>query len=311
MKRLNFLLSISILAALLLSACGAAATPTAEPTTQPITLSDGLGRSVTLAAPAQQIVSLAPSNTEILFAIGAGSQVIGRDEFSDYPAEAKELPSVGGSMGTYSLETIASLKPDLVLAAQINTPEQVKSLEELGLTVYYLSNPADLDGMYANLKTVAQLTGRESEADALIAALQQRVQAVTEKLASVSGPAAVFYELDGSDPAKPWTAGKGTFLSQLIAMAHGTNVGDALQGDYAQMSQEELLVQNPAVILLGDAAYGMTPEQVTARPGWDAMQAVKDSRIYAFDDNLVSRPGPRLVDGLETLAKLLWPELFK
>lgn len=307
MKRLTILFTLSILAALLLSACGAAATPTAAP----IVLTDDLGRSVTLAAPAQKIVSMAPSNTEILFAIGAGEQVIGRDEFSDYPAEAKTLPSVGGNMGTYSLETIASLKPDLVLAAQINTPEQVKSLEDLGLTVYYLANPKDLDGMYANLKTVAQLAGRETEADALVASLQQRVRAVSEKIMPLSSRFSVFYELDGSDPAKPWTAGAGTFLSQLIALAGGFNVGDSLQGDYAQFSQEELLVANPMVILLGDAAYGTTPEQVAARPGWESLQAVQENRIYAFDDNLVSRPGPRLVDGLELMAKLLRPELFK
>lgn len=307
MKRLNILISISILAALLLSACGAVATPTAAP----ITLTDGLGRTVTLAAPAQKIVSLAPSNTEILFTIGAGAQVIGRDEFSDYPAEAKALPSVGGSMGAYSLETIASLKPDLVLAAQINTPEQVKSLEDLGLTVYYLSNPKDLDGMYANLQIVAQLAGRDKEAADLVASLQQRVQAVTEKIAPLSSRLTVFYELDGSDPAKPWTAGSGTFISQLIALAGGFNVADSLQGDYAQFSQEELLVANPNVILLGDAAYGMTPELVAARPGWSALAAVQENRIYGFDDNLVSRPGPRLVDGLEQIAKLLRPELFK
>jgi iron complex transport system substrate-binding protein len=307
MKRFIFLFTVVILTALLFSACG----PAGNTGANPIMLSDGLGRSVSLAAPAQKIVSMAPSNTEILFAIGAGAQVIGRDEFSDYPAEAKALPSVGGSMGTYSIETIASLKPDLVLAAEINTPEQVKALEDVGLTVYYLANPKDLDGMYANLKTVGQLAGRESEADALVLSLQKRVQAVEDKLAPISSIFTVFYEMDGSDPAKPWTAGQGSYLSQLVKMALGSNVGDSMTGDYVQMSQEALLVQNPSIILLGDAAYGVTPQQVAARPGWGALQAVKDNRIYAFDDNLVSRPGPRLVDGLEALAKVLRPELFK
>lgn len=307
MKRLPLLLCIVIITAFLLSACG----PAVNTGANPIALTDGLGRSVSLSASAKKIVSMAPSNTEILFAIGAGAQVIGRDEFSDYPAEAASLPSVGGSMGTYSIETIASLKPDLVLAAEINTPEQVKALEDVGLTVYYLSNPKDLAGLYANLKTVGQLAGRESEADALVQSLQTRVQAVEDKLAPISSIFTVFYEMDGSDPAKPWTAGQDSYLSQLVKMALGSNVGDSIKGDYVQMSQEALLVQNPAIILLGDAAYGVTPEQVAARPGWGALQAVKDNRIYAFDDNLVSRPGPRLVDGLEALAKLLRPELFK
>ena len=307
MKRYIILFCFTLLVVLSFAAC----TPAANAGANPIALTDGLGRPVSLAAPAKKIVSMAPSNTEILFSIGAGEQVIGRDEFSDYPAEASSLPSVGGSMGTYSIETIASLKPDLVLAAEINTPEQVKALEDVGLTVYYLSNPKDLDGLYANLKTVGQLAGRESEADALVQSLQKRVKAVEDKLAPISSIITVFYEMDGSDPAKPWTAGQDSYLSQLVRMVLGSNVGDSMKGDYVQMSQEALLVQNPSIILLGDAAYGVTPEQVAARPGWSALQAVKDNRIYAFDDNLISRPSPRLVDGLEALAKLLRPELFK
>ncbi len=307
MKRTIILFCSIISIVLTIGACS----PVANTGANPIALTDGLGRSVSLAAPAQKIVSMAPSNTEILYAIGAGAQVIGRDEFSDYPAEAASLPSVGGSMGTYSIETIASLKPDLVLAAEINTPEQVKALEDVGLKVYYLSNPKDLGGLYANLQTVGQLAGRESEADALVQSLQKRVQAVEDKLAPISSIITVFYEMDGSDPAKPWTAGQGSYLSQLVNMALGSNVGDSIKGDYVQMSQEALLVQNPSIILLGDAAYGVTAEQVAARPGWSALQAVKDNRVYAFDDNLVSRPGPRLVDGLEALAKLLRPALFK
>ncbi len=109
-------------------------------------LEDGLGRTVTILETPQKIVSLAPSNTEILFALGANGQVVGRDEFSDYPAEALSIASVGGSMGNYSLEQISALQPDLVLAAEINTPEQVKAMEDLGLIVFYLSNPTDLDG---------------------------------------------------------------------------------------------------------------------------------------------------------------------
>ncbi len=170
----------------------------------------------------------------------------------------------------------------------------------------------EAERMYENLKIVAQLSGRESEADALIESLKARVQAVSDKIATNTAVVSAFYELDGStDPTKPWTTGKGTFLSQLIAMAGGVNIGDSLEGSYAQMSQEELLVQDPEVILLGDAAYGVTAEQVAARSGWTALQAVKNNKVYAFDDDLVSRPGPRLVDGLETLAKLLHPELFE
>ncbi len=295
------LLSLSLMAA----ACTPAAAST--PTTAALELKDGLGRTVTLSGPAKKIVSLAPSNTEILFAVGAGAGVIGRDEFSDYPAEAKSLPSVGGSMGKYNFEEIAKLQPDLVLAASLNTPEQVKAIEDLHIKVYYLANPTTFDGLYANIQTVGQLTGHSSEASQLAASLKQRVQAVANSVAKTAGQPKVFYELDATDPAKPWTAGPGSFIDTMIKMASGINVAAGLKSDYAQISQEELIAADPGVILLGDGAYGVTPAQVAGRPGWAGMAAVKNNRVLSFDDNLASRPGPRLVDGLELVFKALHP----
>lgn len=270
-------------------------------------LTDGAGRQVSLHGPVSKIISLAPSNTEILFALGAGPNVIGRDEFSDYPAEAKSLPSVGGSMGKYSLEAIASLQPDLVLAASLNTPEQVKSLEDLKLNVFVLANPTTIDGLYANLATVGTLTGHASEAGKLVDSLKQRVKVVSDAASKGTGALKVFYELDATDPSKPWTAGPGSFIDTLIKMAGGVNVAAALKSDYAQLSQEELIAANPDVILLGDAAYNVTADQVAKRAGWGGIKAVQDNKVFSFDDNLVSRPGPRLVGGLETIFKILHP----
>ncbi|MFT3890081.1 MAG: cobalamin-binding protein [Anaerolineales bacterium] len=315
----------------LLSACAPQATPTVAPVmtepavvteapateapaTEPAvsyTFTDGLGREVKLNGPAQHVVSLAPSNTEILFAIGAGSQVVGRDEFSDYPEEAKSISSVGGSMGQYSAEAIVALKPDLVLAAEINTPELVKQLEDLGLTVYYLKNPTTLEGMYDNLVLVGQLTGHVEDANSLVESLKARVAAVDEKIAPLSSRVPVFYEIDASDPAKPYTYGPGSFGDLLISRAGGENIGSSLTDPYPQMSLEQVVAANPYAIILGDSMWGTTPDAVKSRPGWEGIDAVQNDRIYPFDDNLVSRPGPRLVDGLEQLAKLLRPELFK
>jgi len=310
---------------LVLAACAPAATPTTEPaptaaptvevptvapTVPALTLTDGLGRTVTLTGPAQKVVSMAPSNTEVLFAVGAGSQVVGRDEFSDYPEEAKSLPSIGGSMGQYSYEQVAALKPDLVLAGGINTPEQVKALEDLGISVFYLGNPSTLEELYANLNLVAKLTGRESETGALVDSLKARVKAVDDKLAGVADKPVVFYEIDASDPNKPYTTGPGTFIDLLIARAGGQNL-PGLTDAYPQVSLEQIVLANPAIILLGDAFYGTTPEAVAARPGWSKIAAVTNDRVLPFDDNLVSRPGPRLVDGLEALAQAIHPELYK
>ena len=298
-------LFLIVLLALVVTACASQPAPAAAG----ITLVDGLGRSVVLKEAARRVVSLSPSNTEILFAVGAGAQVVGRDEFSDYPEEARAVKSVGGSMGEYSVEEIVALKPDLVFAAEINSPELVKQLEDLGLTVYYLKNPATFDDLYVNLEIAAQLTGNDPAK--LINSLKARVAAVDEKIMPLSYAPAVFYEIDATDPAKPYTYGPGTFGNMLITRAGGINIGSDLKDAYPQISLEQIVVSNPNIILLGDSMWGVTVDAVNSRPGWETIDAVGAGRIFPIDDNLVSRPGPRLVDGLEQMAKLLHPDVFK
>jgi iron complex transport system substrate-binding protein len=319
----NLLLSMLLLVVFLLAACSPApltapeTAPAPAPTEVPaqpagLEFTDGLGRAVHLAGPAQRIASMAPSNTEFLFAVGAGAQVVGRDEFSDYPAGVADLPSIGGSFGDYNYEAIVDLNPDLVLASELNTPEQVRALEDLGLTVYYLQNPVTLEDLYANLERVGALTGHEAETAVLIGGLKARVAAVEEALAGVEAEPLVFYEIDSTDPAAPYTSGAGTFSDTMLNMVKARNLGASLQGAYAQISLEELLVQDPDFILLGDAVWGgITPEMVAQRAGWDQLTAVKEGRVLPFDDNLISRPGPRQVDGLEALARVLHPERFE
>ena len=308
-QKITIILAVS----LLLTACASATTflpPT--PTTSPIVLADGLGREITLEQPAQRIASLAPSNIEILFALGAGSQVVARDTFADYPEEAKALADIGGGFGEINTELLLSLKPDLVLAAEINSPDNVQMLEDMGFKVFYISNPKDLEGMYENLRLVAQLVGREAEAGSLIQSLSQRVEAIDAKVASVTDRPLVFYELDATDPNAPWTSGPGTFIDLLITKAGGRNLGSVLPDPWVQLSVEAIITQNPDIILLGDYTLGgIKPEDVIARPGWESIAAVQNQKVFPFDDNLVSRPGPRLVDGYEALAKLLHPELFQ
>jgi iron complex transport system substrate-binding protein len=315
----KLILPIFLSLSVLLGACAAPAAsptatvaPTVEPTAAPITLTDGLGREVTLAAPAQRIVSLAPSNTEIVFALGAGDRLVGRDEFSDYPADALNVPSIGSLYPNVNAEVIVALKPDLVLAAGITNPDDVTALADLGLTVYTTRFAVAFDDIYADILAVGQLTGRRDEAGALVADMQARLQAVTAKTANVADRPKVFYEIDATDPARPYTAGPGTFVDQLLTMAGAANVGNVSTEAYFQISVEELVAQDPAMIILGSFTYGgQTPEMVEARSGWDKIAAVKNGAVYTFDDNLVSRPGPRIVEGLETLAKLIHPELFK
>ncbi|MBE0411440.1 MAG: cobalamin-binding protein [Anaerolineales bacterium] len=286
-------------------------TATIDSLLEPILFTDGLNRSITLTAPAQTIVSLAPSNTEILFALGAGPQVVGREEFSDYPPQAQNITNVGGGFGDYNFELIASLQPDLILASSLQPPELIQALEDLGFTVFVLSNPTEMEGLFSNLLIVGELTGNSIQAQSLVESLRERVRIVEEKVSAVEEPLLVFYELDATEPNAPWTAGPGTFVDTLISMAGGVNLGSLLQGEWVQISIEEILVQDPDVIVLGDYTWGgITPEDVAARAGWASLSAVQFDRVYTIDDNLVSRPGPRLVDGLEEMAKLLYPELF-
>lgn len=316
MKKKISTFSLAILSMVLVLMYGCTNNPKGTPVsnlidTSEIKITDGLGREVILFEPAKRIVSLAPSNTEILFAIGAGNQVVGRDSFSDYPDQAKGIEDVGGGYGEFDIEKIISLSPDLVLASSLNPSELVTKLEGLNITVFYLSNPTDLEGMYKNLLIVAQLTGHTSEAEALVEELKVRVDYILTKIEKAESKPLVFYEIDGTDPAAPWTSGKGTFVDTLLNMAGGRNLGGVMDSEWAQISIEEIIAQDPDIILIGDAVWGgVTLEAVKARSAWDTLSAIKNNRAYEFDDNIVSRPGPRLVDGLEALARLLHPELF-
>ncbi len=288
--------------------------PTAAPTEEMIETSiitnDDLGAEIALAEPAQKIISISPSLTEILFSVGAGDRLIGRDSNSMYPDEAVAAVDLGGMWEGIPVEDILALEPDLILAGEIFAEDAIQELRDLGLTVYWQKNPADFEGLYKNISDIAVLTGTEDVADELIISLTDRVSELEDKLSSVDYLPLVFYELDASDPANPYTPGAGTFISFIISRAKGLNLGDSLEGSWVQVSSEELLVQNPDIILLADALYGITPEMVSERAGWSDIKAVADNEILPFDPFILSVPGPRLVDGFELVAEILHPEVF-
>ena len=285
-------------------------TATQEPTPEPISFTDGYGREVSIPKPAQRIVSIAPSSTEILFAVGAAAQVVGRDEFSDYPSEAMEVTSIGTTYGELNVEAIVALDPDLVLAAIINSPEHVQALEDLGLVVFVLPNPMGMDELFAVLEMTGKLTGHETEAEDLVDQLEIRVETVLETLVGAE-PVPVFYEIDGTDPNAPWTTGPGTFQDVLISLAGGENTASDIEF-WGQLSLEEIIARDPTVIVFSEGPWvTTTPESVAERPGWGEITAVVNGDVYGIDASWIDRPGPRYVDALEALAKLLHPELFE
>ncbi|MCL6432563.1 MAG: cobalamin-binding protein [Anaerolineae bacterium] len=281
------------------------AAPTLTPTSAPITIVDDANTEITLEAEPERIVSLVPSMTEILFALGLGDRVVGVTTFCDYPEEAKSKEKVG-SFAEIDLEKVVGLSPDLVLGGSLHSQAVAPALRERGLTVALLE-ATDVETTLAQIETIGKLTGRTPEAQALVADIRARLDRVAEKVARVERRPRVFWELD----AMLYTGGRDSFVDGLITLAGGDNVGRRLQGEWPQFNLEALIEADPEVIVLADHAFGETAEQVRARPGWNVITAVKEGRIIEVEDiNLVSRPGPRVGEAVEYIARQLHPDLF-
>ena len=279
-------------------------------TLEAVIVTDDLGREVEIPRPLTSVVTLAPSLTEMVYFLDGMDMLAGCDMYSDYPEETADLDKFTNWDSSIIYEALVAADPDLVLTAEINSMDQIKDLEDLGMTVFYFKNPTTFEELYESVLLAGEVLGKEDEAEALAAEMEERVAAVDEIMAKNTKTPLVFYELDSTDPTKPWTAGAGTFISMIIEKAGGKNLGDDVEGAWIQVGLETLIDADPEIILLGDYKYGNTPEAVAARTGWDGLTAVAEGQMYGFDDNLVSRPGPRLVEGLETIAQILHPELF-
>jgi len=268
---------------------------------------DDWGRPIRIEAAPQRIVSLGPSITEILFALNLDENVVGVTDYCDYPAEATSLPKVGAPFPGFDIEGILDLEPDLVFSVEGNV---VGLLEDKITTV--VLQPRDLQGIYRDIELVGQLTGTEKSAEALVSGMKQRVEAVVAKTSTITDKPTLFYEVDASmDENSPWTVGHGTFQDDLINLAGATNIARDGKGWY-EFNIEGILDADPDIILLEDFQFGVTPESVASRSAWANLTAVKEGRILAIQNpDLTCRQGPRMVDGLEMLARLIHPELFE
>ena len=271
-----------------------------------ITVIDDHHTRVVLRGVPRRIVALAPNVVEILYALGAGHRVVGVSQDTDYPPAAAHKPVVVTYHGP-NLEKIVALRPDLLIAAGINA-SYLPKLRSLRLPIIVL-DPQTIGGILHDIAIAGVATGTDGAAHALVYRLQVRIDTVTRRVRHAVSRPRVYYEND-FDKAGGWTYGRGSFGDALITMAGGYNVGRAGIGPYPQLSPEQIIRLNPQVIVLGDAAYGVSLRSVRERPGFATIQAVQLNHIYPFNDTLVSRPGPRIVDGLEQLAHLLHPEVF-
>lgn len=294
----------AILAAVaLLSACrGGGVNPdTVLPQQQLRQVTDDLGRTVPIPQKIRRAVSLAPNLTEIIFAVGAGDRLVGVTTFCNYPEEARAIAKVGDTM-TPNMETIVALKPDVVFvstASQIET--FMKTLEANGIKVY-VTNPNSLDGVFANLRQFGELFGTQAIADKLIADQEKRVSLVWDRVGDQK-PVRVFVQIS-KEPL--FTIGKQSFLTAILEKAGSVSVTKDVETAYPKISKETASALTPEAIILSDSEDNKEPNEV-----FKNSPISKNGRIYKVDADLLSRPGPRLVDALEQIAKDLHPDTFR
>lgn len=291
MKRSSSLVALSAIS-LILAACSSDASPASETTA---------ASDTSVAAP-QAIVSLSPSHTEILFAIGAGDQVIAVDDMSNYPAEALAKPH---DLSGYepNVEAIAALEPDLVVIAD-DTKDLSGQLGALGITVWVGEAPQTFDEMYQQIDDLGVATGHADEAEALTVQMQTDIDAAVQAVPTVDNPITYYHELDNT----LYSVTSETFIGQVYNSFGLVNVADDAEegNDYPQLSAEFLVDANPDVIFLADTkCCGESVESVSTRPGWDAITAVANGDVFAIDDDIASRWGPRIVDFIEAVSAAL------
>ncbi len=250
----------------------------------------------------ERIISLAPSNTEILFALGLGDKVVGVTDWCDYPPEALEKEKVGGPW-TPDVEKILALQPDLILASDTNPFDIITTLEGLGLTVFGVKS-IDLDDVLNDIRTVGEITDKEVEAQALTSEMAEVIKAVTDATSGLEERPKVFYLID----QYLWTVGQGTFIHELIVKGGGVNICQNITG-YAMITIEEIIARNPEVIIT--SSWPGVYEWAMNETALNATDARQNNRVFVCDDNLAQRPGPRLVEGLEWFAYFIHPEIFE
>lgn len=275
----------------------------------PLTIADGLGKEVTIDKQPETIVSLTSSNTEILFALGLGDKIIAVSKYCNYPPEAQNKIKIGG-FSTVNIEKVVDLKPDLVLGTCYVQEAIVKELERLGLTVIAL-DAKNIEDVLENIRLVGKATGQLETAIELVANLEQRIKAVTDKTKDLpdSQRPRVFHEVQ-YDPLM--TAGPGTFIHHLIHLAGGVNIASDSTTKYPVYNLEILIERNPEVIILsmGHGSIAASIEGVKERERWKIIDAVKNNRVYDINADIIARAGPRIADALEEMAGYIHPELF-
>jgi iron complex transport system substrate-binding protein len=267
-----------------------------------IKICDQMGREISIEKTPERIVSLSPSNTEILFALGLENKVVGVTNYCDHPEEAKRKEKIG-NFAEPNLEKIVSLEPDLVLATSMHE-KQVTQLDKLGIPTLVLE-PKGMSDMLSSIELIGKATGSEDKALSLVTSLKERIDTIEEKVKDIpeDKKPLVYYELW---PTPITTTGPGTFVDDLINRAGGRNIAADAKKAYPEYSQEVIIKRNPDIIIFSHhGASQQSEEDIKARKGWESVNAIKNDKVFYVNENIVQRPTPRLVDGLEAIYDII------
>jgi iron complex transport system substrate-binding protein len=271
-----------------------------------VEIRDDLGRTFRFDAAPHRIVSLNPGYTETLFALGAGDRVVGVDDYSDYPPEAKSRAKVGGGHHA-NLESIVALEPDFVVA--LVEEQEVDALAARGIPAIKIF-PKDFEGVLQTILLLGKVTGTEPCAEEIVSGMKERIARVEARVKGLHPPR-VFLELDGTDPARPFTSSPRSFIGAMVETAGGWNIAHDIRTASGQMSLEAIVTEDPEIIVLMDSTNPLNPqsrEDVLHRRGWSGISAVRKGAVVPVDSALFSRPSPRFVEGVEVLGHILHPE---
>ncbi len=270
----------------------------------PMTVTDSYDRTVTIEKEPEKVISIAPNITEIIYALDRSKKLIGRTEYCDYPEEVKSITSIG-NLTDPNIEKIVELKPDLVIVSTHFKKELVQKLEELGIKVVAFYGDESFDGAYNTIENVGRVLNANEKAQKLITEMKAKVQDVLNKVKDKPRPS-VYYVVSFGE-AGDFTAGKDTFIGQMIEMAGGKNIADDVEG--WSYSLEKLVEKKPEIIIC--SKYYNSKQGIENANGYKDLDAVKNGRLYEIDNNILDRQGVRIADGLTELAKIIHPESFK
>lgn len=307
MKHLFVVLTV-VVVALTITACtshprGATPTSTAKPSAFPMTIKQSDDVDLEIAAPPKRIVSLSTHSTEDLCSIGAGDQLAAVEGYANCPAGSKVKPELDAFKP--NLEAIVGYQPDLVYVSS-DQDGIVEALRRVGTPVLYLKLPSSLNQVVQQIELFGRISDHDSEAQALVTSMRARIAAVTSEVQDVASGPRVYHELDPTY----FSAAPNSFVGDFYTVLKAQNIAAGAENEYPQLSAEVIVERDPEVIVLADEPGGITADSVTARPGWSNISAVRNRRVCEIEPTLVSVPGPRVVDGLDALAKCLYPDRF-